>query len=115
MKSPRASLAVLLTAQAQETFNDCAAKMMLGALAQQLARATGQDPKPVLAIIAALLVFPYVAFGPVCGWLSDRFPKRTVLNWTLVAQIVVMLLLVAALWLKSFDGAVLCFFLLSAE
>ncbi len=115
MKLPRASLAALLTAQAQETFNDCAAKMMLGALAQQLARAQGVDPKPILAIIAALLVLPYVAFGPVCGWLSDRYPKRTVLNATLVAQIGVMLLLVAALWLKSFDGAILCFFLLCAE
>ena len=115
MKSPRASLAALLTAQAQETFNDCAAKMMLGALAQQLARASGQDPKPILALIAALLVLPYVAFGPICGWLSDRYPKRTVLNWTLIAQIGVMLLLVGAIWLKSFDGAILCFFLLSAE
>jgi|CXWL01.1.fsa_nt_gi acyl-[acyl-carrier-protein]-phospholipid O-acyltransferase/long-chain-fatty-acid--[acyl-carrier-protein] ligase len=115
MKSPRASLAALLTAQAQETFNDCAAKMMLGALAQQLARASGQDSKPVLALIAALLVLPYIAFGPVCGWLSDRFPKRSVLNWTLVSQIGVMLLLVAALWLKSFWGAMFGFFLLSAE
>lgn len=115
MKSPRASLAALLTAQAQETFNDCAAKMMLGALAQQLARAAGEDPKPVLALIAALLVLPYVAFGPVCGWLSDRFPKRTVLNWTLIAQIGVMLLLVGALWFRSFWGAIFCFFLLSAE
>jgi acyl-[acyl-carrier-protein]-phospholipid O-acyltransferase/long-chain-fatty-acid--[acyl-carrier-protein] ligase len=115
MKLPRASLAALLTAQTQETFNDCAAKMMLGALAQQLARAQGVDPKPILAIIAALLVLPYVAFGPICGWLSDRYPKRTVLNGTLIAQIGVMLLLVAALWLKSFDGAILCFFLLCAE
>ena len=115
MKSPRASLAALLTAQAQETFNDCAAKMMLGALAQQLARASGEDSKPVLALIAALLVLPYIAFGPVCGWLSDRYPKRTVLNWTLVSQIGVMLLLVAALWLQSFWGAMFGFFLLCAE
>ncbi len=115
MKLHRASLAALLTAQAQETFNDCAAKMMLGALAQQLARVAGQDAKPVLALIAALLVLPYVAFGPVCGWLSDRFAKRTVLNWTLGSQVLVMLLLVVALWLESFWGAIFGFFLLSAE
>ena len=54
MKSPRASLAALWTAQAQEPFNDCAAKMMLGALAQQLARASGADSKPILALIAVL-------------------------------------------------------------
>jgi acyl-[acyl-carrier-protein]-phospholipid O-acyltransferase/long-chain-fatty-acid--[acyl-carrier-protein] ligase len=115
MKLPRVSLAALLTAQAQETFNDCAAKMMLGALAQQLARAAGHDAKPVLGLIAALLVLPYIAFGPVCGWLSDRYPKRTVLNATLIAQIGVMFLLVMALWLESFWGAMFGFFLLSAE
>lgn len=115
MKSPRASLAALLTAQAQESFNDCAAKVMLGALAQQLWRISGDDPKPVVGLIAALLVLPYILFGPVCGWLSDRFPKRTVLNWTLVSQVVIMLLLVAALWAKLFWGAMVAFFLLSAQ
>src|SRR6187402_2893056 len=115
MKLPRASLAALLTAQAQETFNDCAAKMMLGALAQQLARAAGYDAKPVLALIAVFLVLPYVAFGPICGWLSDRYPKRTVINATLISQIVVMLILAGALWLQSFWGAMFGFFLLSAE
>ena len=115
MKLPRASLAALLLAQAQETFNDCAAKMMLIGLAQQLARAAGEDPKPLTSLIAFLLVLPYVLFAPVCGWLADRFPKRTVLNWTLVSQIGVMLLLVAALYFRSFGLAMTAFFLLSAE
>jgi acyl-[acyl-carrier-protein]-phospholipid O-acyltransferase/long-chain-fatty-acid--[acyl-carrier-protein] ligase len=115
MKLPRASLTALLVAQAQETFNDCAAKMMLMALAQQLAKASGGDPTEMTSMVGFLLVLPYVLFGPVCGWLSDRFPKRTVLNWTLVSQIVVMLLLVAALMLKSFALAMVAFFLLSAE
>jgi acyl-[acyl-carrier-protein]-phospholipid O-acyltransferase/long-chain-fatty-acid--[acyl-carrier-protein] ligase len=115
MKLPRASLAALLLAQAQETFNDCAAKFMLIGLTQQLARAAGEDPKPMISLIALLLVLPYVLFAPVCGWLADRFPKRTVLNWTLVSQIVVMLLLVAALALKSYALAMVGFFLLSAE
>ena len=113
MKLPRASLAALLTAQAQETFNDCAAKFMLIALTQQLARGHGVDPKPVISLIAALLILPYILFGPFCGWLADRFPKRTVLNWVLFAQIGVMGLLAAALRLKSFRGAMVCFFFLS--
>ncbi|HEX2860488.1 MAG TPA: MFS transporter, partial [Lacunisphaera sp.] len=115
MKPPRASLAALLLAQAQETFNDCAAKFMLIGVTQQLARAAGEDPKPMISLIALLLVLPYVLFAPVCGWLADRFPKRTVLNWTLVSQIGVMLLLVAALVLKSYGLAMTAFFLLSAE
>ena len=113
MKLPGASLAALLVAQAQETFNDCAAKFMLIALAQQLAHAAGVDPKPATAYVAVLFTLPYVLFGPVCGWLADRFSKRTVLNWVLVAQIGVMGLLLLALWSHSFRGAMGCFFLLS--
>ena len=115
MKLPRASLAALLLAQAQETFNDCAAKFMLIALTQQMARGAGEDPKPMVSLIAALLILPYVVFGPICGWLADRFPKRSVINWVLVSQVVVMALLVGALWLRSYWGSMLCFFLLSVQ
>ena len=86
---------------------------MLIALAQQLAHAAGVDPKPATAYVAVLFTLPYVLFGPVCGWLADRFSKRTVLNWVLVAQIGVMGLLLLALWSHSFRGAMGCFFLLS--
>lgn len=115
MKSPRISLAALIGAQAQVTFNDCAAKFMLIALAQQLARAAGEDAKPVIALIAILLILPYIAFGPVCGWLADRFSKRKVINAALLLQVVAMAALVGAVFLKSFPGAMACFFLLSLQ
>jgi acyl-[acyl-carrier-protein]-phospholipid O-acyltransferase/long-chain-fatty-acid--[acyl-carrier-protein] ligase len=115
MKSPRVSLAALMAAQAQVTFNDCAAKMMLIALVQQLAKAAGYDPKPAATLITALLVLPFVVFAPVCGWLGDRFAKSRVLNAALVLQIVVMLLLVGAVWFKSLGAAIGCFFLLSVQ
>ena len=102
-------------AQAQVTFNDCAAKFMLIALAQQLARASGADAKPVVALIAALLILPYIVFGPVCGWLADRFSKRNVINAALLLQIVAMAALVGAVAVKSFAGAMGCFFLLSLQ
>ena len=51
MKLPRASLAALLGAQAQVTFNDCAAKLMLVSLAQQLAHQTAWDEKVVVGLI----------------------------------------------------------------
>jgi acyl-[acyl-carrier-protein]-phospholipid O-acyltransferase / long-chain-fatty-acid--[acyl-carrier-protein] ligase len=115
MKSPRLSLAALMGAQAQVTFNDCAAKFMLIALAQQLARAGGHDAKPVIALIGALLVLPYVAFGPFCGWLSDRFPKRTIINYALMLQVAVMALMLGALWLHSFTASMVGFALLSLQ
>ncbi len=102
-------------AQAQVTFNDCAAKFMLMALAQQLAQIEGWDAKVVIAIIAALLVVPFILFGPICGWMSDRFSKRDVLNAALILQVVVMGLLLGAVWFQSFRGALACFFLLSVQ
>jgi acyl-[acyl-carrier-protein]-phospholipid O-acyltransferase/long-chain-fatty-acid--[acyl-carrier-protein] ligase len=109
------SAAALLGAQAQVTFNDCAAKFMLIALTQQLARMHGYDPKPVISFIAVLLVLPYVLFSPLCGWLADRFPKSRVINRALQLQVVVILLLVGALVLQSFTGALICFALLSVQ
>jgi len=115
MKSSRISLAALIGAQAQVTFNDCAAKFMLIAMAQQLARAGGHDAKPVIAFIGALLVLPYIMFGPVCGWLADRFPKQKVINAALVLQIGVMGFMLVALWLRSFPAAMVAFTLLSVQ
>ncbi len=115
MKSPRVSLAVLMGAQAQVTFNDCAAKMMLISLSQQLARTAGWDAKLTTALISGLLVAPYVLFGPVCGWLSDRFSKRDVFNAALVLQVGVVVLLIASCWAHSLAAALGCFFLLSVQ
>ena len=115
MKSPRVSLAAVMAAQAQVTFNDCAAKLMLLGLAQQLARAAGEDAKPLTAWIAALLILPYVLFGPLTGWLGDRFSKRSVLNFALWMQVVVVALLLGALWLQSLPAALGCFFLLAVQ
>lgn len=115
MKHPRLSLVALLGAQAQVTFNDCAAKFMLFGLAQQLARQSGDDAKPMLSFIAALLILPYIVFGPVCGWLADRFSKRAVINAALLLQIVVMGLLTWAVWARSWPVALGAFFMLSVQ
>src|SRR6478736_647781 len=115
MKSSRISVAALMGAQAQVTFNDCAAKFMLIALAQQVARVHGDDPKPVVSLIAAMLTLPYVLFGPICGWLSDHFSKRSVINFALGLQLVVIGLLGVAMKLESFSGGLVCFGLLSLQ
>src|ERR1700709_1233689 len=104
MKFPRASLVALLITQAQVTFNDCAAKLMLISLAQQLAKTQGWDAKWMTSFLGALVVLPYIVFGPVCGWISDRFSKRSVINATLMIQIMVIATLVAALEARSFQA-----------
>ena len=115
MKSPRVSLVALLVAQAQVTFNDNAAKLMLVALAQFPGVLTGLDVNVVRSILGAMLVAPFVAFSPLAGWLCDRFAKSRVLYLSLGLQFAVMLGLVFALWQHSLWGAVACFLLLALQ
>ncbi|MFI5337098.1 MAG: MFS transporter [Opitutales bacterium] len=115
MKSPRVSLAALMGAQAQVTFNDNAAKLMLVALAQFPGVLGGMDVNVVRSILGAMLVAPFVAFSPLAGWCNDRFAKSRVLNLSLGMQFGVMLLLILALWQKSLWGAVACFLLLALQ
>ena len=115
MKSPRVSLAALMGAQAQVTFNDNAAKLMLVALAQFPGVLGDIDINVVRSLLGALLVAPFVAFSPLAGWMNDRFAKSRVLNLSLAMQFFVMLGLIVALWQKSLWGAVVCFFLLAVQ
>lgn len=115
MKSSRFSLAALMGAQAQVTFNDNAAKLMLIALAQYPGVLGGTDPNLVRSLLSALLIAPFIVFSPLAGWVVDRYPKSVVLNWSLAAQAAIMLLLVAALWVESIWAAVACFVLLALQ
>ena len=102
-------------AQAQVTFNDNAAKLMLIALAQFPGVLRGTDVDLVRSVLAALLIAPFVLFSPMAGWLNDRFAKSRVLNVALGMQFTVMVLLLGALWLHSLWGAVGCFLLLALQ
>ena len=102
-------------AQAQVTFNDNAAKLMLIALAQFPGVLGNTDVDLVRSILAALLVAPFVLFSPLAGWINDRFAKSRVLNVTLGMQFAVMVLLIGALWARSLWGAVGCFLLLALQ
>lgn len=102
-------------AQAQVTFNDNAAKLMLIALAQFPGVLGNTDVDLVRTILAGLLIAPFLAFSPVAGWINDRFAKSRVLNFALGLQFGAMLLLLVALWAKSLWGAVGCFVLLALQ
>ena len=115
MKSPRVSLAALLGAQAQVTFNDNAARIMLLALAQYPGVLGDTDPNLVRGLLSALLVAPFVAFSSVAGWVVDRFPKSRVLGISLAAQVVIMVVVTAALWRHAFGWAVAGLVLLAVQ
>ena len=75
------SLASLLVAQAQVTFNDNAANLMLLALVQFPGVMAGTDADGNKGLLCALLVSPLVLFAPLAGWVTDRFAKSRVLKF----------------------------------
>lgn len=76
--------------QAQVILNDNASKIVLiGLLNHPLV--TGDGPKGFyIALVSSLILLPFILLAPVTGWFSDRFSKRQVLWYSLLAQVVVM-------------------------
>lgn len=113
-----------MLAQSQVCFNDNVAKFLLITLAGVvLHNAQGGvkifgfllSEQYATWIISFLLVLPYVIFSPFAGWLADRFTKRTVINYALIAQIVILAMLAFTLMMGWLWGSVACFGLLSLQ
>jgi MFS family permease len=85
--------------------NDNAAKIVLiGLLNHPLV--TGQGSKGFLiAVVSSSILLPFILLAPVTGWFADRFSKREVLWYSLVAQIVIVMGFLFAFWLQSLPVA----------
>lgn len=93
--------------QAQVTLNDNASKIVLiGLLNHPLV--TGDGPKGFyIALVSASILLPFILLAPVTGWCSDRFSKRQVLWYSLIAQVVVVLGFFIAFLMESMTVALL--------
>jgi len=109
------SLASLLVAQAQDTFNCNAANFMLLALVQFPGVAAGTDVDWNKGMLGALVASPLVVFAPLAGWVTDRFAKSGVLKIAAAAQILVFAGLAAALHYHQLAAAIGCVFLLAMQ
>ncbi|MBO93347.1 MAG: hypothetical protein CMI32_00405 [Opitutales bacterium] len=112
----------LLIAQALGAFNDNATKAMLPALAATLFIAKGYDPVEaaneadrVNQRVSLMLIVPFVLFGPLAGWLSDRFSKRKVTSVALFAQVVGLAILCFGMGFELFYLSLAGFFLLAVQ
>lgn len=65
--------------------------------------------------IAILLVLPFIIFAPLAGWLADRFPKKTVISSTLLAQVVGLGVIAIGMAQGSLGIALAGFFLLAVQ
>jgi acyl-[acyl-carrier-protein]-phospholipid O-acyltransferase/long-chain-fatty-acid--[acyl-carrier-protein] ligase len=103
----------LLLSQAQVAFNDNAVKLTLISLAPLVL--PEEQAAQVVSLVAALLVLPFVLFAPLVGWINDRFPKKHVVQASLIMQTLVMLILLVSLWFQSLFGVLCVFFLLGLQ
>lgn len=114
----KASIALVLSVQTLNSFNDNFVKMLFISLASAVALGTklGDELQVYLGLIFSL---PYILFAPLAGYLSDRYSKRTVVTWMQVAQVLVFGAFAAVLTLKDPFWTLLlslaAFFLLASE
>lgn len=85
-----ASVALVLGVTMLNAFNDNLLKMMLVGLAPKVAAdALGKD---IGAWLGAMILLPFILFGPLSGYFADRYSKRSVILAMLSAQSVILLL-----------------------
>ena len=94
-------------------FNDNATKAMLPALAALVIGKGEMDP--VNQQVSLMLIVPFVLFGPLAGWLSDRFSKRKVTSMALFAQVVGLAVLCLGMGLELFYLSLVGFFMLAVQ
>ena len=77
-KRPFYTVIPLLFSQTIGAFNDNAMKAILPVMAAvQFGKSSMDD---VNVQVSVLLILPFVIFAPLAGWVSDRFPKKKVVN-----------------------------------
>ncbi|MDX6766188.1 MAG: MFS transporter [Candidatus Methylacidiphilales bacterium] len=112
-ETTRPGLVRVLLAQAQVAFHDNAVKLVLIGLASAVL--SPAQAAHCVSILALLLVVPFVMFGPLAGWMADRFAKDRIFRWALVAQAGITLWVMTAVHLEALGWAVAGFFLLGLQ
>lgn len=69
----------------------------------------------VLSLAGAIFVIPFLIFASTAGVLADRFSKRTIIVYTKVAELIVMLFGLLAIYFEWEFGSYLALFLMAAQ
>ena len=104
----------LVAMQIAQAFNVNASKFILISLGAWLIERQ-MAPKGVEHLITVMLVLPYIIFAPSCGWLSDRFAKSSVIQWTSWLQILALAFTGWSLYVGHLMWAIGGFFLISTQ
>ena len=103
----------LLVSQSIGAFNDNGIKAMLPIMA---AYQFGKDKMDETnQIVSILLILPFVLFAPLAGWFSDRYAKKNVVSYALLAQVLGLGVLCISMILQSLSLSLLGFFMLAVQ
>ncbi len=108
----------MIVQQTQNAFNDKMAQFVLIPLAGAVAYSMPLGGGATLAVESAaglMITLPFVLFAPLAGWLSDRFSKRDVMFACAVLQLLVLIWICGAVWMKHLPLALFGFFMLAAQ
>jgi acyl-[acyl-carrier-protein]-phospholipid O-acyltransferase/long-chain-fatty-acid--[acyl-carrier-protein] ligase len=107
------SLWMVMGVQTQNAFNDKVAQFVLIAVSAVFLE--GALKEQFRHIVSIMLSLPFVLFAPFAGWISDRFPKRSVLIGCVIVQIVIIAAIAIAFRAEAFWVATFGFFLLAIQ
>ncbi len=113
------SFAALTVTQFLGAFNDNAFKQLLIALcaapaAWMAAEGTWIETSGS-ATVGALFSLPFVVFAASTGTLADRVSKSRIIVFAKWAEFAIMALALVAFWLQSFEGLLVCLFLMGMQ
>lgn len=109
------SFLALIALQTQNAFNDNAVRFILLPLGTALAAELGGISGYFQHVLGACLVVPYILFSPLCGWMADRFSKKSIITAALMLQTGVFLTIMAAVHLRLIWIATAGFFFLALQ
>jgi acyl-[acyl-carrier-protein]-phospholipid O-acyltransferase/long-chain-fatty-acid--[acyl-carrier-protein] ligase len=108
----------MIVQQTQNAFNDKMAQFILIPLAGAVAFRMPMPGGAELGVESAaglMIALPFVLFAPIAGWLSDRFSKRDVMLATAILQLIVLIWICGAVWIKNMPLALFGFFMLAVQ
>ena len=96
-------------------FNDNVSKLLVICFGTAMLGTSSAGASAYLSLAAACFILPYLLFSTVAGYLADRFRKKTVMVWTKVAEILIMLMGVALALKGMVYGLILVLFCMGAQ
>ncbi|MCQ2402206.1 MAG: MFS transporter [Lentisphaeria bacterium] len=96
-------------------FNDNVSKLLVICFGTAMLGTSSAGASAYLSLAAACFILPYLLFSTVAGYLADRFRKKTVMVWTKVAEILIMLMGVALAMKGIVFGLILVLFCMGAQ